>query len=462
MTSMATDGQSPTVSVNIPNQAYSATARPVVRIHLLGAMRATSYLGDDVLPRAKKARAALGYLCLAFGARVPRARIASMLWDRVSDDQARTSFRQALADLTSAMGCLAGELIATGRATIRLNTDACWIDALALLQSSSPDSTRADLALLCNGDLLEGLEDVSAAYGQWLRRERIRFKEKLKGSFDAVLQRIDRSDFDPVQLAAVARRLISFDPTHQAASVALMRALAKLGEPEEARREYERCRDVLMEIHRVKPSMESERLYERIGGRRARTSASGVPTVANGSRIERSLPVLLPERSRLRVGVLAFDADDCKNERSLALSLSHEIAAGLARFRWFDVITPAAPRRTLSMGFVGDRQHEYANLDYLVDGSISGSSDLQINVRLLDVAGQVRLVWGERFDIALRELHRLDELVTTRIVARIDPMILHIEGKPKRRARYGATGLLLLAIPMIFSRNANNMRKRGA
>jgi adenylate cyclase len=42
-------------------------------------------------------------------------------------------------------------------------------------------------------------------------------------------------------------------------------------------------------------------------------------------------------------------------------------------------------------------------------------------------------------------------LVTGRIVGSIDPVILFIEGQPKRRERYGATGLLFLAIPLIYS-----------
>src|ERR1700739_2541588 len=126
MSSLAAGCQSGPVTARISDRA-SFPRRPILRIHLLGPMRATSCLGDDVLPRARKARAALAYLCLSFGARVPRARIASMLWERVSAAQARTSFRQALGELISAMGPLAPELIATGRATVRFNTDVCWI-----------------------------------------------------------------------------------------------------------------------------------------------------------------------------------------------------------------------------------------------------------------------------------------------------------------------------------------------
>src|SRR5262249_13889939 len=166
----------------VTRQIADVIQRPTVcriaRIHLLGPMRATSYLGDDILPRGKKARALLAYLCLSFGAQVPRTRLASMLWDEVSGEHAHGSLRHALSELCSAMGPLADELISAKRSTIRLNADACWIDAPAVLESSSPDSVRNDLARLCRGELLEGLDDVSASFDQWLTRERIRFKEK--------------------------------------------------------------------------------------------------------------------------------------------------------------------------------------------------------------------------------------------------------------------------------------------
>ena len=68
MSTTTIGGQSVSATGNIASNAYLPT-RPIVRIHLLGSMRATSYLGDDVLPRAKKARAVLAHLCLTPGAR---------------------------------------------------------------------------------------------------------------------------------------------------------------------------------------------------------------------------------------------------------------------------------------------------------------------------------------------------------------------------------------------------------
>src|ERR1044072_5146182 len=73
----------------------SESSRAIARIHILGPMRATSYLGQDILPVGRKARAILGCLCLAEGQRLARSRLAAMLWDRVPEFQARASFRQS-------------------------------------------------------------------------------------------------------------------------------------------------------------------------------------------------------------------------------------------------------------------------------------------------------------------------------------------------------------------------------
>src|SRR5438552_8843473 len=94
-------------------------SQSIARIHLLGSMRATTYLGDNILPRARKARAILGYLCLASGKPISRARLAAMLWDRADEAQARTSFRQALHELCVAIGPLANELISADRESVQ-------------------------------------------------------------------------------------------------------------------------------------------------------------------------------------------------------------------------------------------------------------------------------------------------------------------------------------------------------
>jgi adenylate cyclase len=147
----------------------------------------------------------------------------------------------------------------------------------------------------------------------------------------------------------------------------------------------------------------------------------------------------------------------------LAFSLSHEIAAALARFRWFDVITPISMMRRPLANFVSADVHQNQQLDYAVDGTIAvGGKHIQISVRLLDLVERSRPVWSDRFELAINELHLLNEMVVARIVASIDPVILFIEGQqPKRKERYGVSGLLFLAIPLIYSMERKKFQQAG-
>jgi TolB-like protein/cytochrome c-type biogenesis protein CcmH/NrfG len=379
-------GHSGAVTPDIARLVGRPTACRVARIHLLGPMRATSYLGDDLLPRGKKARALLSYLCLASGAKVPRIRLARLLWDQASDELARGSLRHALLDVCAAMGPLAGELISTGRATIRLNADACWIDAAALLESSSADAVRSDLALFCSGKLLEGLDGVSASFDRWLARERDRFKWKTRGLLQS----------QTVRALSDSKHYVPRSPPHT-------------------------------ETYARHP---------------------------------------LPASNRLRVAVLPFqgkgEGKGAERGEGLALSLSHDIAAGLARFRWFDVITPISFVSRPKINFASEGFLQRKDLDYAVDGRVNRQGRfIQINVRLLDLTQRTQPVWSERFELEAGELHRLNEIVTGRVVGSIDPVTLFIEGQPNRREYYGATGLLLLAIPMLHSMDREKFERAG-
>jgi TolB-like protein/Flp pilus assembly protein TadD len=380
-------GHSGAVTIGTVRFAQRPTTCRIARIHLLGPMRATSYLGDDILPRGKKARALLAYLCLASGAKVPRIRLARLLWDQASDDLARGSLRHALLDVCAAMGPLAAELISTGRATIRLNADASWIDAAALLESSSPDAVRSDLALFCTGKLLEGLDGISPSFDRWLGRERERFKWKTRALARLQTQRASLDDRDYVPPRSL-------------------------------------------------------------------------------SRVETTAHQPLPGRNRLRVAVLPFEGKGegkgAERGEGLAFSLSHDIAAGLARFRWFDVVAPVSFIYRPLVNYTGEHLLQRNKLDYAVDGAVSRHGRLiQVDVRLLDLTRRAQPIWSERFELQSGELHRLNEMVTGRVVGSIDPVILFIEGQPNRREHYGATGLLLLAIPLLFSVERGKFERAG-
>lgn len=438
--------------------------QPIVRIHVLGAMRATTYLGENILPRGRKARAVLGYLCLAAGEPVARGRLASLLWDRVPDPQARTSLRQALRELSSGMGPLADELISGDRDTVKLDQSLCWIDALAVLSSDPPppQSFRGDLASLCTGELLEGLDGASTSFDHWLLTERTRFTGQLRGMLEAELQQLDRSNTDAERRAAMARRVIAFDATHEGASRILMRALADMGERAQALREYERCREALRVTLDVEPSAETRALYQALktfSGRENReenASAASEPMRPTQKRQN-----VAPVCDRLRVGVMPFQGGRSPGGETLAFSLSQEIAAALARFRWFDVIAPVSLPRGSSAG-ARESLLRRKQLHYIVDGELSGNDEkFRVSVRLLDVTQEASPVWSDRFELTADAMDRVNELITAPVVARIDPVILFIEGQQKRRQRSGATGLVLQAIPLLYNMGREEYEKAG-
>jgi TolB-like protein len=392
---------------------------PVVRIHLLGPMQATTYLGDNILPHGKKPRAVLGYLCLAGGEHVARDQLARLLWDRLPPPAARTNLRQVVHELSSSFGALAKELITTRRDRIRLNVEACWIDALAALALDPADVEvpHDELLALCRGELLEGLENGSAPFDRWLEQERARVGARLHALLERKLGRIGARNSGA---RASGRRLAG--------------ARQRGGAVQESTRGKEPSQATLQ-------------------------APKSEPTAG---RQVAAAQISAQARDRLRVGVLPFLSHSSKKEESLAFSLGQEIAAALARFRWFDVIAPISLRPTPSTHFVDEHHLRRMNLNYAVDGTVTGNGrEVHIEVRLMELTEYARPVWRECFDLPRNELHRLNELVTTRIVGRIDPVILFIEGQPNRREYYGATGLLLLAIPLIFSMERKKYEEAG-
>ena len=432
----------------------------IVRIHLLGALRAISYLGEDLVPRGRKARAILGYLCLHAGQRVPRAKIAALLWDRVPDQQARASLRQSLRELLQAFGPLADEVLETDAEMVRLHQRVCWVDSAAILAGPHPANLlRTDLAALCEGELLEDLNGISEAFDEWLLMERARFATEVTVVFDEELHQIAQADVPAERRAGLARRIIACEPTHEGASRILMTALADMGEKAQALREFERCRMAMQSRLEVEPSAETRALYERLRSAPTRPKIeNGHGTLAHGEP-RASIAVSAPMASRLRIGVIPFQAPNEENGQ-LAFSLSQEIASALARFRWFDVVAALTPQpQTVQWdeAFLRAKGWQYA-----VEGNlISGAEKISISIRLLDIGQDIRPVWSDRFELATTMMDQLHDRVVAPVVARIDPAILFIEGQQSASRWSSATRLVVHAIPLLASMRQSPFEKAG-
>ena len=436
-----------------PLPASKQSEEPLLRIHIIGEMRATTFLGDDVLPRGRKARAILGCLCLAAGTPLRRGELATMLWDRVAPEQARASFRQAFRELTVPLGDLADEIFEADRETIRLNVDLCWIDALAVT-APLDDDVRRDLAGHCKGDLLANLDDVSTLFGQWVIGKRARFVEQLRSMLEREAGP-GAAESPASQRADITRRLIDLCPTDEGAWRVLMRALGDMERPAQALDEYARCERMLRALLNVPPSPETRALHAAM--RASLHAEQGVIDFVHTPLPEAAAPVQPAPagRKRLRVGVLPFRASMSLQED--ALLLSHEVVTELQRFRWFDVISLAGGK---SVGAPQNPDLIHRNgLDFVIDGALSGAGNVQrVDVRMLEMTQYAAPIWSDRITVAAEESYRVDE-VTARIVARIDPVIAFIQ--PKREGQ-GATALLRRAIPLMYSMKREKYEEAGA
>jgi tetratricopeptide (TPR) repeat protein len=146
----------------------------------------------------------------------------------------------------------------------------------------------------------------------------------------------------------------------------------------------------------------------------------------------------------------------------LAYSISHKIAMALVRCRWLDVVPP----RSL-MGLPGaapmkqEGQH-FQGMDYLVEGAVSrDGARVQISIRLLDLDECARTAWSDRVAIAVGQLQEWSDLVATRIASGIDPAVFFLNGQPQRRKRAGATDLLRVAIPLMYSMERRKYEAAG-
>jgi DNA-binding SARP family transcriptional activator/tetratricopeptide (TPR) repeat protein len=445
----AVDKIVPIRPVQAPWPTTQTLRQPLAHIHILGAMRAVNWSGQNLLPRGRKAKALLGYLCLYPGETLARSRVAALLWDRVPEAQAATSFRQALRELSQAMGPLASEMIGGQRNSVSLDTSCCWVDAHDMLASGSsfPPGGEGEASTHGTGELLEGLDGISTSFDQWLLTERIRFSGRLRDKLEADLKALAGRSAE--ERAAASRRVIAFDPTHEGASRSLMRALSEMGERAQALHEYERCRDAVRASLDVEPSAETRALYQAL----RRVSSGETPLVIATLSRDPSQELPLRAGSRLRVMVKPFQAL-VPHVQSISVLLSQEIAAGLARFRRFDVTAPGSFREESLL--------PQNQADYVVEGHLSGSAQrAQVSVRLLDMENSSQLVWSGRFDVEASELDDVNERVVGPVVARIEPVILFIEGQQRKGQPLDADSLILKAMPLMYSMERDKYETAG-
>ncbi len=351
------------------------------RLRLMGHFRLTNADGVAIPLTSRRARALIGYLYFAPDQMAARERLCGLLWSDRGDAQARSSLRQCLLEIKTALVPHALELLVARRDAVEMAAIESDCSGLERAIAGEDGATViAQLGELGTAQLLED-QDIGGLYGEWLDSARVRFDQSLAtGILGHIERHHAREDFEGV--TAVADAYLQRDPLDERIVAAAISADVALGANASAQRRFRLLKTALAGELGVEPS-------------------AVVHAALDGSATSRTrpLPPALATNAEPLLAVLAFDNLSSDPEMDFfSDGISEEILQRLSCTSKLKVIA-----RSSSFQFRG-RDKITANVaaqlgaTHLLDGSVRrGGERVRITTALIDCANQTTL-WSGRFD----------------------------------------------------------------
>lgn len=245
------------------------------RLFVFGEFLLCDTAGDRISPLGRKARAIVAYLALTGGA-ATRDDLAALLWSDRGIEQARSSLRQACYELRHKLPTSPSLLIfkrdeiLLDRGLLRIGADKTDDDAKALAASFTP-ARRV---------LLRDFNDLSPAFDEWLRIERVRLADSRRDVAREVAQgAMDEGRWSDAQ--CIAGAYLTMEPVDEDIARIAMSASAKLAQIGEVRRFYRLHAKGLRTELDAEPSLGITTLFGELTGCSAVTSPSSGPPIAS-------------------------------------------------------------------------------------------------------------------------------------------------------------------------------------
>jgi DNA-binding SARP family transcriptional activator len=230
----------------------------------------------------EKTRALLVYLALEDGRAIRRDMLVELFWPERPKGVGRTSLRQAVANLRSALGDrnASSPFILTRRDHIQFSAnDNVWIDSIAaqdLLKSVSdhrhqprkscrPCESKLNKAMdLYKGDFLAELSlPDSQGFSEWAIIQREAIHRQMTSALHLLVYLLEARGANE-EACNQARKLIAHEPWSEANHRILMRLLAATGRRSQALRQFKACQRILRDEFGVTPANETMALYQQI------------------------------------------------------------------------------------------------------------------------------------------------------------------------------------------------------
>ncbi len=247
-------------------------------LSLLGPMQIC--WGDEPIHTAlwAKTRALLSYVAVEAGAPHRREALAGLLWPECSEAAARTSLRQALYQLRTALGPGSRVLVVTAQ-TVQWNADGARVDLhefLGLIERCKlhPHTSLEDCAecierlkraaALYKKDLLADFAVKDCiAYEEWLMIKREQVRQMALAALDGLAAHYEQVGGYALMENA-ARRQVEIDPYRESARRQVMRALAGMDRRSQALEYYRDLARFLDTELGVRPDQATTDLIEEI------------------------------------------------------------------------------------------------------------------------------------------------------------------------------------------------------
>ena len=176
--------------------------------------------------------------------------------------------------------------------------------------------------------------------------------------------------------------------------------------------------------------------FDDMGEHRSKTSHGQSVSTASPSPILRHWPppsrrrrLLNASSTRPSIAVLPFaNMSGDPEQEYFADGISEDIITGLSKLRWFFVIA-----RNSSFAYKGKavevkRAARELGVRYILEGSVrKGGDRVRITAQLIDAATGNH-IWADRYDGELTDVFALQDEITTKVVAAIEPKLLEAEG----------------------------------
>ncbi|ARQ09341.1 transcriptional activator domain-containing protein [Rhizobium etli] len=407
-----------------------------MRIRLLGGLEATSGEGGQVRFATRKTLLLFAALALAGRRGCRREVLSETFWPGRSNEQARSSLRQALVDIRRLFPASsdANVYIDGDQETVALIFAPGEAD-ISLFERKLVTGSSADLAFaadLYRGELLEG-QSIPDELGEWFAPYRSTYQRKALQLVERLsLALLEPGSAEELPCEGLAERLLASDPTAETAHRALMRIHTLRGHENMALRQFETCRALLKKHLGVEPEAETSSLAATLQPRQR----PGDPRAAAPAVEPQPQAFSAPRKhhDRPSLAVLPFQnlSGDLEQEY-FADGIVEDITIALAQFRHLYVIA-----RNSSFTYKGQavdikRVGRELDVDYVVEGSVRRAGDrLRIAGQLIDTSTGAHL-WADRFDGTLANLFDLQDQVASSIVGAITPKVEEAEIERAKR-----------------------------